>query len=216
MNLKKKVIIIDLGLGNIGSIHNALLRLNCEVSLLKEPPTRHSTKIYTHTLLPGVGSFAFGMKAIESKKWDLWIKEEWNILKKPFLGICLGMQMMASYGSEGCQESEWTKGLDLIPGKVIPLNISKDLCLPHIGWNSINWKDKSNLLCSGLNLTGDYYFVHSFFFKNDSASNCVADCNYGCNFSAVIAKDNNYGVQFHPEKSQGLGKKILSNFLLID
>ena len=155
MNSQKNVIIIDLGLGNIGSIYNALLRLNCKVSLLKEPPTSDSTKIYTHTLLPGVGSFACGMKAIESKRWDLWIKEEWSILKKPFLGICLGMQMMASYGSEGSQKSEWIKGLNIIPGKVIPLDISKNLRLPHIGWNSINWKEKSNLLSSGLNLIGD-------------------------------------------------------------
>ncbi len=214
MNVNKNVLIVDLGLGNIGSLHNALLRLNCKVSLFKEPPSKDVTNQLTHVILPGVGSFAFAMKSIEANGWDIWIKK-WSMYQRPFLGICLGMQMMATYGNEGISNKEWIKGLDLIPGRILPLELSKEFRLPHIGWNSISWQNDSNILSRGLNLMGDYYFVHSYFFKTNCSTTCLAKCSYGIDFPAVINKNNNYGVQFHPEKSQNLGKKLLSNFLSI-
>ena len=214
MNQNKNVLIIDLGFGNIGSLYNALLRLNCKVSLFKEPPSQDITKQFTHVMLPGVGSFAFGMKSIKVNRWDIWLKK-WSMNERPFLGICLGMQMMATYGNEGISNNEWIEGLNLIPGRILPLEKSKEIRLPHIGWNSISWQDNSNVLSRSLNLLGDYYFVHSYFFKPDCSATCIANCNYGIDFPAVIHKNNNYGVQFHPEKSQNLGKKLLSNFLSI-
>ena len=124
MSNQKNVLIIDLGLGNIGSLYNALLRLNCKVSPLKVPPSKNTRKEFTHVILPGVGSFAFGMKSIEANKWDIWIKK-WSEYKKPFLGICLGMQMMATFGNEGTSKSQWRKGLNLIPGRILPFNYLK-------------------------------------------------------------------------------------------
>jgi len=210
-----RVLVIDAGLGNIGSVFAALQRLDCFVERLEVPPKPESSLDFTHVILPGVGSFAAGMAALRTSGWDRWIKEVWCQIDRPFLGICLGMQLLASEGTEGSLDHAAVGGLDLIPGRVDRLKASPDLVLPHVGWNALHWHTPSGALSQGLPEGGDMYFVHSFTFQPHDQSHRLAFSEYGQQFTAVVGKDSCYGVQFHPEKSQRLGRCLLENFLAL-
>jgi len=210
---RPNVLVIDAGLGNIGSVLAALQRLDCLVERVKQPPEPKSNSDYTHALLPGVGSFASGIQALQASGWDCWIKEVWCRADRPFLGICLGMQMLASEGKEGSSGEDPVPGLDLIPGRIDRLNVNPDLVLPHVGWNSLEWKTPFSALCRGLPEGGDMYFVHSYIYQPYDLSHGLASSNYGQKFTSVVGRGSCYGVQFHPEKSQRLGRRLLENFL---
>ncbi|WP_413295642.1 imidazole glycerol phosphate synthase subunit HisH [Synechococcus sp. MIT S9452] len=210
-----KVLVIDAGLGNIGSVLAALRRQDCSVERLVQPPPLKSTFDYTHAVLPGVGSFATGMNALRVSGWEGWIKEVWCQDDRPFLGICLGMQLLASEGTEGLPENAVVAGLDLIPGSVNRLSVSSDFVLPHVGWNSLHWNRSCTALLHGLPEGGDMYFVHSYTFQPHDPSHCLAFSQYGQKFTAVVGRGSCYGVQFHPEKSQRLGRRLLENFLVL-
>ena len=212
--MESKVLVIDAGLGNIGSVVSALNRLSNGVERLRNPPNKIETSLYTHVLLPGVGSFNKGMYLLRTTGWYGWILDHWQKLERPLLGICLGMQLLASYGSEG-SKGEKIEGLNLIPGSVDPFNTSKNLTLPHVGWNSVTWKKKSDKLISGVPNGGDMYFVHSYTFNPYENKFILGTTEYGSSFVSAVCNSNNFGVQFHPEKSQRLGKKVLENFLLL-
>jgi len=212
---RPRVLVIDAGLGNIGSVMSALQRHDCTAERVHKPPASASTFDYTHAVLPGVGSFASGIEALRASGWEIWIKDVWCKADRPFLGICLGMQLLATDGMEGSNENDAVPGLDLIPGRVDRLDVDPQLVLPHVGWNSLHWQIPSNPLSLGLPDRGDMYFVHSYTFKPCDPSHELAISDYGRNFTAVVGRGPCYGVQFHPEKSQRLGRLLLANFLAL-
>ena len=210
---KVKVLIVDAGLGNIGSVVAAMKRLNCEVDSVKTPPIEEESRQYTHIILPGVGSFKAGITALKKSGWADWIRFSVEVKKKRLLGICLGMQLLASEGYEGMEEDRSIEGLGLIKGDVKMLEAEEGLVLPHVGWNELKITNKDCSLLDGIPERGDMYFVHSYVFKTEVKKETAATSDYGREFGAVVNRDNVFGVQFHPEKSQKLGKKILENFI---
>jgi len=213
---RPSVLVMDAGLGNIGSVVEALQRHDCDVQRAPEPPTPASTAAFTHAVLPGVGSFAAGMEALTGSGWEAWIKQVWCQVDRPLLGICLGMQLLASEGVEGSPDGGVVAGLDLIPGRVERLRVGPDLALPHVGWNVLHWHSPPSTLAQGLPEGGDMYFVHSYAFQPRDPAHGLAMSDYGQRFTAVVGRGSCYGVQFHPEKSQRLGRRLLENFLALE
>ena len=198
-----KPIILNIGSGNILSLKNIILKKNSE---LKISCNENDIESSNHIFLPGVGSYSDVMKKIR-KNLDV------NFLKKKilkdkifFLGICVGMQILSNHGNENGQH----EGLSIIEGNVekIPTN---DI-LPHVGWNSLKAKYK-NMILKNIDDNTDFYFTHSYSFKLTNSSDEVASTKYGIEFPSIINRDNIYGVQFHPEKSQIAGEKLIENFL---
>jgi len=200
----KRVCILDYGSGNVGSVFNLLkfLDLNVLVSNSEEDIVNSS-----HLILPGVGSFGSSMEKIKNTLPIPFLEKEVLVKNKPFLGICVGMQILAT---KGLEFGEY-KGLGWIEGSVIKLD-SKDHPLPHIGWNEIEPINKSKII-DGLDIIRDFYFVNSYVFKPENKSYIVAKTNYGESFVSIIKKNNIIGVQFHPEKSQKAGQKLIYNFI---
>ena len=145
------------------------------------------------------------MKSLKSLKLIDILQENVMIKKKPFLGICVGMQVLSTFGLE----NEKYNGLDLIKGEVKAIPTS--LKLPHIGWNTINIVKEDKIL-NDITNQSYFYFVHSYCFFLDSDTNILSKTSYGFNLPSIIKKDNIYGVQFHPEKSQKKGLQFLKNF----
>lgn len=210
------VLVVDAGLGNIGSVVAALERQACVVQRLSDPPGPDATAGFSHAVLPGVGSFTAGMEALRRRGWADWLLQQWCPSGRPLLGICLGMQLLASRGSEGAASVDAaTTGLDLIPGTVERIHPDGELPLPHVGWNAVDWQASAAPLAKGLPPGGDFYFVHSYAFTAADSAHALASTDYGGMFTAVVGRGACYGVQFHPEKSQRLGRQLLSNFLAL-
>ena len=182
---------------------------------MPQPPTLDETRAFTHVVLPGVGAYAAGMQALKRIGWDAWIKQTWCRANRPLLGICLGMQLLSSEGVEGAPDGVRIAGLKLIPGCVERFRVNTDLVLPHVGWNDLHWHSPASPLAKGLPKAGDMYFVHSYAFQPQDSTHGLASSDYGQRFIAVVGKGACYGVQFHPEKSQRLGHRLLANFLAL-
>jgi len=207
------IAIIDYGSGNLRSAAKALevanknLNTNPKIVITSDPEViRKSNKI----ILPGQGSFRdcfLGIKKINGLVDTL--NDFVLVQKKPIFGICIGMQLFAKIG----YESKETKGFGWIDGIVKKINnINKTLKLPHMGWNQIEYK-KDFSLFSGIENQSHMYFVHSYEFLTKQKDCIVATTNYGNSIISAVAKDNIFGTQFHPEKSQKNGLKLLENFL---
>ncbi|MCZ7384887.1 MAG: imidazole glycerol phosphate synthase subunit HisH [Candidatus Methanoperedens sp.] len=197
-----KLVIIDYGLGNLRSIEKALQYVGAEVEISKEASIIDRADAL---ILPGVGAFRDAMMHFSTL--ERVVKDAVND-GKPLLGICLGMQMLASESEEGGLH----RGIDIIPGRVIRFPAS-ELKVPHMGWNSINAKKNIPLLKNIRN--GSYvYFVHSYYVNTDEKYE-AAMCDYGIEFPAIITNEagNVVGTQFHPEKSGSTGLRMLSNFV---
>lgn len=195
--------IIDVGIGNTGSLRGALYSLGWDAILIAEPEGLQKAD---RLILPGVGSFAEAVRRLEQADLIDALRN-YAATAKPILGICLGMQLLATSGVEG----GLAEGLNLIPGQVRPLEIEKKYRVPHVGWNSVEVKRHHPLLKrirSGI----DFYFVHSFYFQAHDEGDVVATTDYGFDFPTFIARDNVVGTQFHVEKSQRNGLQILDNF----
>jgi len=210
----KKVAIIDYGIGNILSVIRAFEHCGAEAILVDNVK---EIKKADRLILPGVGAFADGMCGLQSRGLLEAIKD-FVYTERPFMGICLGMQMML----EVSEEFGLSDGLGIIPGKVAAIPQS-DIAgcphkIPHIGWNEllkpssrIGW---NNTILDGLEPGVSTYFIHSFAAFPSNPENCLAECNYnGWVFSAAIRYNQIYGCQFHPEKSGVVGLKIIQNFL---
>jgi len=194
------IAIVDYGAGNINSVKKALDYLDIESVLTDSPQVMERAD---GIIVPGVGAFPDAMRNLENKNLITPLKEQ--ALKKPILGICLGMQILFDKGFE----FEETKGLSLIDGKVIKLT-AENLKIPHMGWNSLKI-NKPCALLKGIE-EGDFvYFVHSYRADTDM-ENINAYTQYGEIVPALVSKGNVYGAQFHPEKSSEIGLKILKNF----
>tara|TARA_B100000212_G_scaffold269357_1_gene208714 strand:- start:1413 stop:2045 length:633 start_codon:yes stop_codon:yes gene_type:complete len=204
--------IIKYGLGNIASVYNALKTLNQKSKIIERPTDIDKLDFL---ILPGVGNFSQSKFILDKNGWTEYILNFVINEKKPILGICLGMQLLASWGYEGAQEynKERIQGFGLIEGEVKSLlDIGCDRRIPHMGWNEINWKYSHKIL-DGVTKNTDFYFVHSYVFVPSNESHIIATSNYPSPITAVIAKGNIWGVQFHPEKSSKAGLKVIKNFL---
>ncbi len=198
----KEVCILDYGSGNVGSVFNLIRNMKYKCNISNDPKI---IKKSTHIILPGVGSFGEAIKKIRKKLPLKIIEDEVLNKKKPFLGICVGMQILAEKGEEFGKHV----GLGWIKGRVKKIRAKK---LPHIGWNNLLIKKKS-LLIDGIQNDDDFYFVNSFHFEISEKKNIIANTKYHHSFCSVVQKQNIFGTQFHPEKSQNAGKKLITNFL---
>ncbi|OGG60558.1 imidazole glycerol phosphate synthase, glutamine amidotransferase subunit [Candidatus Kaiserbacteria bacterium RIFCSPHIGHO2_02_FULL_49_16] len=198
------IAIVDYGMGNVGSVQNALRLLGAEGRVTRNP--KDFTEA-THIILPGVGAFKDGMRGLrESGAVDSLTREVIE-KKKPFLGICLGMQLLADIGEEGGE----TAGLGWIKGRTRRLRVDeKTYRLPHIGWNDVEFSTSPifhNVV------SHDFYFVHSYCIESTDSKLIIGTCEYGEVFAAAVHSENIFGVQFHPEKSQKGGLQLLKNFI---
>ena len=202
--------IINYGHGNIGSIENALSKINSKYSVITNPESLLS---YTHLILPGVGSFTKCMDEIKKQGWEKHIKT-FVSQGKYLLGICLGMQLLFDEG----EEDGASKGLGLINGSVKKIIPGKEEALPHVGWNNIINVKKNHNLFENISKDADYYFDHSYECIPLKAEVILSETNYGINkkFVSIVCDKNIYGIQFHPEKSPPNGLFLLKNFININ
>ena len=202
------VAIIDYGSGNLRSAAKAFEHVCDDQVLVTSNPA--DVRAASHIVLPGVGAFADcrrGLAAVPGMEEAL--REIVIEAGRPFLGICVGMQLMASIGEEFGE----TAGLDWIQGRIKAIEPSDpSLKIPHMGWNELQ-DVQGHPVLDGIGQGAYAYFVHSFHFVPDQADHLLATVDYGGDLTAVIGRDNIIGTQFHPEKSQGTGLKLIENFI---
>lgn len=204
------IAIVKYNAGNIGSVTNALNRLGIENKVTDDPAELQAAD---KVIFPGVGEAGTAMKYLRERELDQVLIN----LKQPFLGICLGMQLMCNHSEEGD-----TKCLGIFDTDV-KLFKSKEFKVPHMGWNSLNTEsridsnqkskitNRQSLILNDLSQQADVYYVHSYY--AELCGDTAAVCDYILPFSSVLQKDNFYATQFHPEKSAGVGEQILKNFI---
>jgi len=197
----KPVDVVDVGTGNIANICSAFKKINISYNLCSKVSDFKGGKI----ILPGVGAFADFMEKLKKRRIDNYIvnKSNENI---PILGICLGFQVLFSSSTE----HKLSKGLNLLKGDFGL--IKSNLLIPHVGWNDCEIKTKKIDLFKGINNNSDFYFTHSYILKKYEEKDIISFTKYGTKFPSAAKKNNIYGVQFHPEKSQDKGLLILKNF----
>lgn len=196
--------IIDYGAGNLSSVYNSFLATGTEGRLV-----RHNSDLegITHLVLPGVGAFGDCSRALEKQGLDTPIRD-WIAQDKPFLGICIGYQILF----DDSEESPDARGLGIFKGHVARFP-NTGLKVPHMGWNEVTVLEATNPIWHGMGGNRHFYFVHSFYPVPEDASIIAATCTYGVSFAAAIRKGNLIATQFHPEKSQKLGLQLLRNFM---
>jgi glutamine amidotransferase len=204
MNKLGKIVIVDYGVGNTHSVSNAILnlgynklRISGDEKLIIEADV---------LILPGVGAFEEAMRNLIDRNLDKVLNEEVLVKKKPILGICVGMQMLAT----NSEENGIHDGLDWIKGSVKKLVLPKQFAVPHVGWNNIIYKSPGVLFGKVVS-NSHFYFDHSYWFECDNKY-VSAFCDYGVNVTAAVEHENIFGVQFHPEKSQTNGLKLFRSF----
>ena len=197
------IAIIDYGMGNLRSVQKGLERVGVDALVTRDVGQIQAAR---GVVLPGVGAFSACMENLGNFGLVEPIREI-VLQQKPFLGICLGFQLLFSESEEFGNQ----KGLDLFPGKVVGFHANRELKVPHMGWNRIN-KELDTPFLEGIS-TGDYvYFVHSFYVAPQDPTIISTTTDYGQSFVSSIATDRLFACQFHPEKSQELGLRILANF----
>lgn len=200
------VAVVDYGMGNLHSVSKALETAGADVLISDNPRDIEQAE---RIVLPGVGSFAQGIRHLFDLNLVDMLNEQVLVKKKPFLGICLGMQLAAKTG----EEHGLHNGLGWVDAKVVRFNFrDKEFKVPHLGWNDVEFI-KETPLFKGLKSPTTFYFVHSYHFVPNGQGATTGLCDYGGRFVASVCLDNIYLVQFHPEKSQGDGLKVLENFL---
>jgi glutamine amidotransferase len=203
------VTIVDYGMGNLRSVRNAVTYLGdtAEVSSVPRDIAR-SDKL----ILPGVGSFRRAMENIRARALSEPLAEAVVGRKVPVLGICLGMQLLATYG----YEDGGAEGLGWIPGKVVPFRFDDPAAkIPHVGFNAA-WTTRTRSAVFGhLDNAADFYFVHGYFLQCEREADVALWCDYHGRFCAGVERGNVFGTQFHPEKSQANGLSLLQRFLKI-
>ena len=207
--MKKKILgLIDGQSGNIGSIKKAVKDLIREKPYqLKVIKGNFNPNSFDKIILPGQGAFATLMFNLKKLKILNPLKQYLQN-NKPYLGICVGMQILSDEG----HEDQIVKGLSVIPGKIKKFS-NKKLIIPHMGWNTVFISKKDQIIKNDLN-EKDFYFVHSYIYENIKKENILGLTHYGKNFPSIVNKGNIYGVQFHPEKSHKNGLKLIKNFIM--
>lgn len=204
-NKKCRIAVVNYGMGNIGSVVNSLHCLGAETIVAKGGD---DFKNIDAIILPGVGAFPQAMENFN--KLDLKNRLEELVLqqKKPFLGICLGMQLLA----KSSEEQELTEGLRWIDGRVVALKLNEEFRVPHVGWNNLCFKKEDDIF-NRLTKESHYFYDHSYHFVCDDKDAVLATTNYGVEMVSVLRKEHIFATQFHPEKSQRSGLILLRNFL---
>ncbi|WP_166359121.1 imidazole glycerol phosphate synthase subunit HisH [Pseudomonas akapageensis] len=200
------ITIIDYGLGNIQAFVNVYKRLNIPVSVARQADDLTGAQ---RLILPGVGAFDHAMERLDASGMRPALEHMVREDKVPVLGICVGMQILASASDEGS-----LPGLDWVSGRVKSFASApglKDLPLPHMGWNDVRPLTGSALF-KGMENDARFYFLHSFYFDCEGAEGAAASASYGQDFVCAVAQGNVFGVQFHPEKSHHWGSNLLKNF----
>ena len=201
-----RVAIINYGIGNIRSLYNSLKKIDVEAEIITDPESIHT---FNKVFLPGVGSYKDAIEKIKKIGWDRAVKNFSSDKNKSLFGICVGMQILSTYGHEHGKSN----GLDIIKGEVVKIDKpGHDLKLPHIGWNNIKILNK-NLITENLTNDANFYFVNSYSFKIVNSDELIATTTYGIEFPSIVNKQNIFGTQFHPEKSSKAGMQILKNFI---
>lgn len=199
------VAVVDYGVGNIGSISRALTVCGAKPLLTDR---EEDFKTVDACILPGVGAFGDAIHLLRAKNLDKIMEDQLMAYDIPILGICLGMQLL---GSKSLEYGEHD-GLGWVPGTVHPFKPKNNERIPHVGWNSVDYEVSSPLLAD-IPPGEDFYFVHSYHFVTLASEDAVATTPYCGNFVSVVNHGNVYGTQFHPEKSQKIGLKLLKNFI---
>lgn len=205
----QKIVIIDYGMGNVGSIQNMLKYLGTDsiISCDKKQIERADKLI-----LPGVGHFKMAMNNINKLNIANLLRYKALDEKKPILGICLGMQLMCNHSEEGD-----VSGLSFLDAKVKKFNFSNDnqLKIPHMGWNKVKLLNNQSKIFKKSLDESRFYFIHSYYVKCKTSSDVLTKTDYGLSFDSSFESDNIIGVQFHPEKSHSFGMNLFKNFLKI-
>lgn len=196
------IAIIDYGAGNIRSVEKALMHIGCEVQVTRDPAVLLQADA---AVLPGVGSFGDAMHELRTRGLEEPIRT-FVAMGKPFLGICLGLQILF----ESSEESPGVRGLGLLRGKIVRIPAGEGLKIPHMGWNSLEI-EKTGGLFQGIPAEPYVYFVHSYYLKAEEDV-VTATARYGVTIHAAVQKRNLLACQFHPEKSGALGIALLRNF----
>ena len=199
------IAICDYGMGNLRSVEKALARVGSEAARVTDPAAAGAAE---GLILPGVGAFPEAMARIRERGFDQLVRER-AAAGVPVLGICLGMQLI--FGSS--TELEGAEGLRLLEGEVTDLDAPGHK-VPHIGWAPVTWT-RDSALTEGLEPEEPFYFVHSLASRPADDADTLGRATYGETFAAVVARENVFGVQFHPEKSSAAGLRLLENFAAI-
>lgn len=201
-----RVVVIDCHMGNLASVARALEECGADVAISSRPADLENVSRF---VLPGVGAFGDGMANLREAGW---VEKIRLALEQPgvaMLGICLGMQLLATKGFEGGESA----GLDLIPGEVKRLELNAvNTRIPHVGWNEVETAPPDPLFRE-IPPGTDFYFVHSYHHSPTDAADVIATTDYGGGFASAVRRGNVFGVQFHPEKSSRPGFQLLRNFL---
>ncbi|HEV2764863.1 MAG TPA: imidazole glycerol phosphate synthase subunit HisH [Pyrinomonadaceae bacterium] len=197
-----RVAVIDYGVGNLRSVEKAFAAAGAEAVVSGDERLLRQAEAL---VLPGVGAFAACMGALKERGFDALVRERVRE-GTPLLGVCVGMQMLF----EESEEFGLTEGLGLLRGRV--RRFEGDLLVPHVGWNSVRFRAPAHTLAEGLGGEAYFYFVHSYFCDAEDPRDVIGETVYGGNYPSVVARANVCGVQFHPEKSQSAGLRLLKNF----
>ena len=196
-----KIAIIDYGVGNLRSVEKAFAATGCEAAISSDEDYLHRAE---KLVLPGVGAFAACMKALQERGFDRLVRERVRA-GTPLLGVCVGMQLLF----EESEEFGATRGLGLLAGRV--RKFDGELVVPHVGWNRID-QQRPHALFEGVADGAFCYFVHSYYCEPQDEAVVAGETEYGRRYASVVADKNVCGVQFHPEKSQDVGLRMLKNF----
>lgn len=203
-----ETVIIDYGMGNLLSVQRAFEKCGSDAVVSDNPLDLREAE---HIVLPGVGAFPDAMENLKAHGWLEELERAVILKETPILGICLGMQLLAQKGYEVCE----CDGLGYIPGQIVRFEQTKEQeRIPHVGWNEIVIQESVPLL-DGIVDGTNYYFVHSYHFVAANAEHVAAVTPYCGEFASVVCKDHIMGTQFHPEKSQKAGFKLIKNFLAL-
>lgn len=206
-----RVGVIDYGVGNLGSVLSALEELRVSPLLVNRAADMHGTDCL---ILPGVGNFADCARLLKDGGWTTALHDEVLGYKRPLLGVCVGMQLLADCSTEGAAEGEYTPGLGFIPGQVLHLrSFGCTLRVPHVGWNGVTPMCPDDHLFAGIPAGTDFYFVHSYAFAPQYPADVLATTDYDVPVTAAVRRGHVWGTQFHPEKSSRAGFRLLKNFI---
>lgn len=204
--MNHRIIIINYGMGNLNSVKKKVELLGIDAFISNHPSDISNAE---KLILPGVGHFQKAVENIKDLKlWDV-LNKTVLIKKKPILGICLGMQLMAKQSEEGFE-----KGFCWFDADVVKFQVNDNLTykIPHTGWNQIR-KVKDSILMRNIPNLSEFYFVHAYHFKCNNPSDILNETDYEYRFTSAVEKENIFGVQYHPEKSHDIGVTLLKNFI---
>jgi glutamine amidotransferase len=195
--------IVDYGMGNLRSVQKAFEKIGADAQVVSSPADLAGAE---KLVLPGVGAFRDAIAELKRTGLDRPVREH-IAADKPFLGICLGLQLLFDVSYE---DGQW-EGLGVLPGKVVRFADQPDLKIPHMGWNSLEFAKPARIF-EGVPEGSSVYFVHSYYVVPDDESGVAARTEHGTRFVSAVAKNNLFATQFHPEKSQSVGLRVLTNF----